>query len=391
MKAFLLRKEYFGGTLFSVKSGKRVYISADEFSLMEKSEVISKPLAKEIGETGEVKVVCPSFLPESSFSSPDTIFLEITRSCNLFCKHCFNASGRKMDEEMEFEKQAVVINDCAVSGVQEIRFTGGEPMVFNRIYDLIHIASKNNLRVSMGTNGTLIDQESAAKLSLCGLNMVIISIDGTEKSHDAVRGQGNFQKSIKGIMNLRKQGINVRVNIVAMKSNIGDIPKMVEFFHKLGVNIFVRRFIPLGRSTDNVAAFLLNQEEYKHLRNEIEMYLEEPTGNVRGHYLKEDNVVMRIQLPFTRRSCSAGQRALVIDPCGNIQLCGFMDQKSVNFFGNITDESLSQIWRRIFTEDPVRNLEGILESHNAACSNITTNCFAIALASRVIARKDELR
>lgn len=196
MKKFLLRKESFGGTLFSVKTGKRIYISRDEFQLIEDSGVIPRYLAEEIGGVGEVKIICPGLLPKLVFSSPDTIFLEVTRGCNLVCKHCFNNSGPRMDGEIELKQQIEIIKECARLGVQEIRFTGGEPMILGYVYDLIQEASQNNLRVSIGTNGTLITSENAMKLSACGLNMAIVSIDGMEKSHNAIRGPGNFQKSI---------------------------------------------------------------------------------------------------------------------------------------------------------------------------------------------------
>lgn len=176
MKTFLLRKESFGGTLFLVKAGKRAYISRDEFQLIEDSGVIPKYLAEEMGGVGETKIIYPCLLPKLVFSSPDIIFLEVTRGCNLACKHCFNDSGRKIDEEIELRKQIEIIKECAKSGVQEIRFTGGEPMIPGYVYDLIQEASQNNLRVSIGTNGTLMTSGNAMKLSACGLNM---AIDGT--------------------------------------------------------------------------------------------------------------------------------------------------------------------------------------------------------------------
>ena len=376
MKKFLLRKEHFGGTLFSTKTGKRVYVSKDEFLSIEGGGAITEYLNEDVGE---IKIAYPNLLFESGFSSPDTIFLEVTRACNLSCKHCFNDSGRRMEGEIGIEKQKMIIGECVRLGVQEIRFTGGEPLVSNHVYDLIHEASQNNLRVSMGTNGTLITRENARRLFVCGLDMAIVSIDGTEKSHDALRGQGNFQKSINGILNLREQNINVRVNIVAVKPNLKDIPSVVEFFHKLGVGVFVRRFIPLGRSADVASNFFLNSDDYDWLKREIGIYLDDPSGMVRGHYLSDECVKSRITLLFSRRDCSAGQRAFVIDPQGNVQLCGFMNQVATIFSGDISDESLEQIWHRIITENPIGNLTKKLESYNTV--NMKTNCFAIALAS----------
>ncbi|MFA6119701.1 MAG: radical SAM protein [Parachlamydiales bacterium] len=382
MIKFLLRKEYFGGTLFSIKSGKRIYVSAEEFKSLEKKGTIALNFSKEMGEAGDIKIIYPVLLPKAGFSFPDTIFFEVTRECNLHCKYCFNNSGDEMDGEMEFNKQIKIITECADSGVQEVRFTGGEPMVLECLWDLIMEASQNNLRVSMGTNGTLITRESAIKLSLCGLNMAIVSIDGLKKIHDSLRGQGNFLKSINGIRNLREQGIDVRVNIVAMKPNIEDIPRVIEFFHRLGVGVFVRRFISFGRSIKIASDFFLNSNEYEWLKNKLRMYLNDSQGIILGHYLKEESLGTRIQLPFMRHSCSVGQRALVIDPCGKIQLCGFMSQKSSNFFGSIINESLNHVWQRVLAENPAGCLLKILDSYNESGIGMKTNCLAIASAFR---------
>jgi len=380
MKTFLLRKEHFGGTLFSVKSGKRSYLSTKEFGLIKKNGKIAKELARELGEAGDVNVISPKEIPVSGFSFADTVFFELTRFCNLSCTHCFNSSGKKMKGEISFENQAYLIKKCAEFGAQEIRFTGGEPMVLRKIYSLIKCASLNNLRVSMGTNGTLITQKNAKRLCASGLHSAIVSIDGMEKSHDAIRGLGAFQKSINGILNLREQGIYVRINVVAMKQNVKDIPRVAELFSRLGVDVFVRRFIPRGRPAENAADFFLGQDEYGQLRNALAMYLDDPKGHIRGHYLKEEQVASRIQLPFIRRACSAAQRALVIDPCGKIQLCGFLSQKSTHFVGDVLKESLDQIWQRILEERPTECLAKILDSYNKTGQGMKTNCLAIAAA-----------
>ena len=90
--------------------------------------------------------------------------------------------------------------------MQEIRFTGGEPLVHKRIYDFIALAHQLGLYTSIGTNGTLATKEVSEKLKVAGLDKAVVSIDGTERAHDDIRSGGNYKKTIERIKILEKMG-----------------------------------------------------------------------------------------------------------------------------------------------------------------------------------------
>jgi len=380
MKDFLLREECFGGTLFSVNSGKRVYVDRSEFQMMEQNGVVPPCLNDEIG-CGSVKIVYPKNLPEYNFSFPDTIFMELTRSCNISCKHCFNNSGRRLANEMEAITVARVIMNIASLGAQEVRLTGGEPLVLPEIFDLIKEARGNNLRVSMGTNATLVTHEMAARLYAVGLQMAVVSVDGLESTHDAIRGKGNFRRSIAGIRAFMNHGIKVRVNIVAMRSNLNDISELTKLFHKMEIEVFIRRFISFGRAAVYAVKSSLNSSDYGRLREVLAPYTDDEKGNTQGHYIKEKDVAPRINIPFERRKCSAMQRGLVITPNGDTQICGFISCDASGFLGNVQNESLDEIWKRIISGKLASILDRDLNRYNQGAGRITTNCYAIAIAS----------
>ena len=80
--------------------------------------------------------------------------------------------------------------------MQEIRFTGGEPLVYNKIYEFIFLAHKLGMYTSIGINGTLIIIEEAKKLKLAGLNKTIVRIDGTEVAHVSWAFNGDVSKEL---------------------------------------------------------------------------------------------------------------------------------------------------------------------------------------------------
>lgn len=378
----LLRKESFGGTLFFVKKGRRAYIDRKEFAAINYSGLLTLGLADELSEPViPIKTVVPDMLPEQNFSAPDTVFLEVTRACNLTCTHCFNDSGTQLPDQLSITQLEQAVDNLAVSGVQEIRFTGGEPLALPGIISLVHRASSFGLRCSMGTNAALITERKADDLKDAGLRAGIVSLDGLEDRHDRIRGHGSFRLAIKGIERLRTRGIDVRVNMVVMRSNLNDLIPLVEMLVERGVPMFMRRLILSGRAKGS-SSEMLSQTEYAALRARLRYHLEDQSNLVDGHYLREKKFSSRIALPFPRKECSAGHRGLVMLPNGKVQTCGFLGPLGETSIGVLPSETLATIWARLNGSGHIQDFEGNIEPYNRATSGPKTNCLAIALAGQ---------
>ena len=378
----LLRKESFGGTLSNTISGKRIYINKEECRLIQESGMLPNDLRIELrAVSSSVIIKEPVMLPAYNFSAPDTIFFEVTRACNLACQHCLNNSGKQLQRELSDEQRSIIIDDICNIGIQEIRFTGGEPLLASTIFKYISQIRNQGLRASIGTNGTLIDSRVAKKLASAGLNTAIVSIDGMERQHDFIRGEGSFKKTLIGIQSLLDVGIPVRVNTVAMKSNMGEIPLVTEYFFQRNIPIMIRRFIPSGRA-DSMKTEILTKGDYVLLRNKLKSFLSNQKGIVKGHYLKDEEVETRINLPFKRYSCSAGHRGLVILPDGRVQTCGLLSSLGETSVGNLKAESLTSVWQKLLESKHIDSLRSLLPGYNACACGPKTNCLAIALASQ---------
>src|SRR3989344_1606434 len=378
----LLRQESFGGTLFFIRTGKRTYVNHEEFASIKASGKIPTALADEMGSASDsVIVVEPAQLPEKIFSAPDTVFLEVTRTCNLMCKHCFNQSGKALPGELAQGQFEAIVDDLAESCVQEIRFTGGEPMMLPGIVSLIRRTSSLGLRCSMGTNAMLINDRRADELKAAGLHAGIVSLDGLEEKHDLIRGHSSFRLTLKGLERFRARSIGVRVNIVVMRSNLMDIPPLVASLAKQGIPVFMRRLILSGRAC-TVTNEMLSAAEYADLRTALKSLLDDPHGLVDGHYLKERQITTRIPLPFTRKECSAGQRGLIILPDGRIQTCGFLGPLGETSIGRLPAETLVDVWKRLNSSTHIPMLECNLDPYNDSTTGPKTNCLAVALSSQ---------
>lgn len=212
-----MREEIFGATLLNLKNGQREYLDKNETKKILAENIFPPDSSiRNLNEKPIIKFTKNNNV-QNHFSFADIAYIEITHECNLRCKHCLNNSGDKIPNQLTDGEIFNLIIEFSKAGMQEIRFTGGEPLVHEKIYDFIALAHQLGLYTSIGTNGTLVTKSVAEKLKSAGLNKAVVSIDGTEKAHDSIRGKGNYKRTIEGIENLESKGINVRINAVVLR------------------------------------------------------------------------------------------------------------------------------------------------------------------------------
>lgn len=374
-----IREEIFGATVSNLENGIREYVTHEELE-----KINNENIFPENSIVDKIKEKNIKFVPikenekvGNNFSFADIAYIELTRKCNLRCKHCLNDSGTEILNVLSQEKMMKLIKELADSGLQEVRFTGGEPLLFPKIIDIIKIAKDNGLFVSIGTNATLIDEELAKKLKDAGLKKAIVSIDGTEQKHDSIRGKGTYQKTLKAIKLLEQEGIDVRINSVIMRSNMDDIIEFAKQMHRNKTKLFIRRFIESGRGV-KLENNTLDEKDYNYVKEQLS---EEINNNkyVNGHYLRNDEgISYRIELPFKYiEGCKAGARALIISPDGDIHLCGFLAAQGFPAVGNIKDVvKWREYWNEIHKKDYLYNLRNKLEEYNKIPNIQKTNCIA---------------
>ena len=372
-----IREEIFGGTLFNLENGKRDYITTEELDdiLTDTKFPIDIKVPENVCKN-DIKFTKYNFKDKiNHFSFADIVFLEVTRKCNLRCKHCLNNSGEELPNELTQDEFKDLIIDLASRGVQDIRFTGGEPLLYDGIYELLKLASDNGIYTSIGTNGTLITAEIAKKLKDSGLNKAVISIDGTEKTHDFIRGKGNYSKAMEGLKNLQNQGIRVRVNSVIMKSNMDEVITLAKELNDKRIHVFLRRFIEAGRG-ENLTDNMLTKKDYEYVKEQLK---DELNGKyVIGHYLHDaSGIVPRIDLLFKMQGCKAGQRAIAIMSDGDIQLCGFLYSQEVPAVNNVRKiKDWGYFWNELQKHDTLCHLRNKLDKYNSIPGIQETYCLA---------------
>ena len=184
----------------------------------------------------------------------------VTRSCNLACRHCYAsaiAAGRGLQElgtapeseELSHGEALRLIDSLSEYSVPVILFSGGEPFMRKDVLDLAEYAKKNGIRVTFSTNGTLIDDGMAERIAKIGVGYVGVSIDGGEDMHDMFRGvKGAYRASIDAIARLVGRGVKTGLRVTLTKSNIASIPGIFELMRKMGIpRVCFYHLVPSGR------------------------------------------------------------------------------------------------------------------------------------------------
>ena len=153
---------------------------------------------------------------------PSRVMFELTYRCNLRCIHCYMAPGQKK-KELSTGEVFSVLDQLRDLGCFRIGFTGGEPLLRRDIFEILEHAKKCGMRISLLTNGLLIDAPKAKRLAALGssLNRVDVSVLGaTPQTFEKITGKkGSFRKILQSIRLLKAQGVTVQLKATLLKPN----------------------------------------------------------------------------------------------------------------------------------------------------------------------------
>lgn len=301
---------------------------------------------------------CPSRTLEDGSPACRLIAWEVTRSCNLACRHCrAEAHPEPYEGELSTAEARALINTFPQVGNPIVIFTGGDPMMRPDVYELAAHAHGLGLICAFAPNGTLITAENAVRLREAGVSRCSISIDGADAtSHDAFRGvPGAFEASLRGIGHLKAAGLPFQINSTVTRGNLSSFKRIFELCERLGAaawHIFL--LVPMGRAA-GLAEEVISAEEYEEVLHWLYDFRKGTSMHLKAtcapHYYR----IMRQRAheegtPVTRetfgmdamtRGCLGGTGFCFISHVGQVQPCGYLELDC----GNVRKTPFPQIWR----------------------------------------------
>src|SRR4051812_15599219 len=109
-----------------------------------------------------------------------------TRRCNLRCLHCYSSSGPEERDQLDLSLLLPAVDDAAAAGYSVVGVSGGEPLMYRPLKELLAHARMRGMRTTVTTNGMLLDERrvDAIRDVTC---VLAVSLDGMPTSHNTMR------------------------------------------------------------------------------------------------------------------------------------------------------------------------------------------------------------
>ena len=208
---------------------------------------------------------------------------DIINVCNLHCKHCYWWLNRKENEDLTVEQWKKVIDEkFKKQHVFIVTLIGGEPMMRPDVVELF--VNEFPKRACVVTNGTY------PLLHFKNLYFYWISIDGTQKIHDNIRGDGSWKQIRNNVIdyvetNGKKAWKDIWITMTINSLNYKTIKNVIEDWHdytnKFGVQFhtpFTKGdplWLPFGEQRDRVVDELIEMQ-----KNEYKDYIINPKNQL---------------------------------------------------------------------------------------------------------------
>ncbi len=289
---------------------------------------------------------------------PLYVKIKVNYGCNLKCEMCKHWRERR-EPPISMDRFREIISELGELGTKKIHFSGGEPMLRPQLPDLVAHAAGLGIRVTLTTNGTLIDKEKAKRLIEAGLRGVNVSIDSPiRKMHEKIRGvEGAFKATARSVALFRKYAhkgkLTIRINTVVSRTNYTTLETLPDLAHELGADGI--NLIPVDDHCGEILS--MRKKDIALFNAEIAPRIEERAREL-GVSLADDDAYpfgrddSEVRLGragryafgyYSKFPCYAPWTHSLIDFNGLVYVC-CMTREQIPPLGDVRKQSFKEIW-----------------------------------------------
>ena len=302
---------------------------------------------------------------EPILRAPLNVEWEITRECNLRCKHCYTSAGKKDPEELTTEQVLRIVDHLDTVGISDITFSGGEPLLRDDLEVILADLHRRELPFTVYTNGTLLSRERLQSLKEAGAQSFTLSLNGTtKKTHNFVQGQDTYDVVVKRFSQLKENGLLTQALYTLMKINLQEALELPSLMDDIDLDsVCVYPFYPSGRGINHMSMFEVNGQQLyttiKELITDKRIFL---GGCLKGIFEGSG------KSPCAKTMC-------LVTSEGKLRPCNFLPFQTD---GSLLEKDVYTLWKSPLFEK-VRTWQDHIERMCDACEYTKTcrgNCLA---------------
>ena len=275
-------------------------------------------------------------------SMPVLVLMPHSR-CNCRCVMCDIWKGNRQVNELAPECIAGHVDDMRRLGVKRVVLSGGEALMHSDLAGVCEVIAAVPARITLLSTGLLLERYAAVVSRYC--DEVIVSLDGAQETHDAIRKVPRaFERLVAGVRHLQKTSPEVRITArcVLQRANFADVPNIIDASRELGLaqvsflaadltsEAFNR---PEAWDADRVGEVGLRAEDVDVFAQVIEQTLTTHREAFDSRFVAESADDMRRLVayyraqcglgPFPRNRCNAPWVSTVVEADGSVRPCFF--------------------------------------------------------------------
>ncbi|MFN6943404.1 MAG: GTP 3',8-cyclase MoaA [Cytophagaceae bacterium] len=257
-----------------------------------------------------------------------TLRISLTNACNFGCVYC--VTGEKEEhvkgktEALSVQKLAEIVkNITAVTEIDTIRFTGGEPLLYKDLNALVAELSVTGIKMSLTTNGYFLKRKLDALVD-AGISSINVSLDAANADvFYKMTRRLNFKEVIEGIDEAIFKGVEVKLNSVIMKGiNDDQVIPLLKLAGERKVPVRFLELMSMGHLYENSAKYAFSEKEIlEEVKKHARIFpLERKKSATAKYWMTENMVSFGIISNNSDPFCHDCNR-LRLDSYGNIYGC----------------------------------------------------------------------
>lgn len=256
-------------------------------------------------------------------TGPLVVYIRILEACNSNCIMCRYAKS-KDTFRFPVDKLIKLVDELKELGTEYIRFTGGEPLLYNDLFKIVGHISDVGIKPSFISNGMLINNK-VKNIVDSRVDQIYVSIDSVEPEvHDHMRGiDGIFNKVVLGIKNLNQyselKGVNVKigVNTIVSLNNYDKLDEFLPFLKEIKAKSWtltpIKDYKGLFLNEDQILEYNKRAEEIFKSAEALGIKINSPNPFIFGNNEKDIKLSSKGIYPTFKGKCYVPNYVAYID------------------------------------------------------------------------------